>query len=113
VGGLGYLLNDLDLRMLMLAEQWVRQPEEEQRVAALEEAMAVKSKTPGVWIALGAAWSGGSLAPPDAPRVLPPAHLTARAVNTGILGALARVSAADRAKTLTHFIDSATRLAIQ
>lgn len=113
VGGLSELLNDIDRHMLDLAEQWVRQPEEEQRLAAFAEGMAVRSKTPGVWIALAAGWSGGSLAPPDAQKVIPPPYLTARAVNTGILGALAQVDARHRADTLDRFVDRAVKLAVQ
>jgi hypothetical protein len=111
VGSLIHLLSDLDLRMLQLAENWVREPEEPQRVTALDEAMAVRSKTPGVWIALGAGWSGGSLAPPDVQKVPPPPYLTPRAINTGILGALARVDMRHRATTLRAFVDMGISLA--
>ena len=48
-------------QMLQLAEDWVREPEEELRYRAMNEAMAARDKTPGVWIALAAGWSGGSL----------------------------------------------------
>lgn len=113
VGGLSHLLSDLDRHMLDLAEQWVRQPEEDQRLAAFNEGMAARSKTPGVWIALGAAWSGGSLAPPEAQKVIPPAYLTARAVNTGILGALARVEPKSRMDTIELFVERAVKLAVQ
>ena len=111
VASLLHLLSDVDLRMLQLAEDWVREPEEKQRMLALDEGMAVRSKTPGVWIALGAGWSGGSMAPPDMPSVPPPPYLTPRAINTGILGALARVDIAHRATTLRAFVDMGVTLA--
>src|ERR1700754_4396964 len=41
-----HLLTDQDLRMLQLAEAWVREPEEDQRNIALEEGMAARNKTP-------------------------------------------------------------------
>jgi hypothetical protein len=111
VGSLIHLLSDQDLRLLQLAEDWVREPEEDRRVVAMDEGMAVRSKSPGVWIALAAGWSGGSLAPVGMPKVPPPPYLTARAVNTGILGALARVENRHREPTLRAFVDMGVSLA--
>jgi hypothetical protein len=100
-----------DLRMMALAEDWVRRPEEPQRVAALAEAMACERKTPGVWIALAAGWSGGSMSGPDEPPAPPPPFLTPRAINAGVLAGLARVDREARAATLAAFIDMGIRLA--
>lgn len=99
-----------DLRMLVLAEDWVRRPEEPQRAAALEGAMACERKTPGVWIALAAGWSGGSMMGPDKIPVAPPPYLTAKAINAGVLSGLARVDRAARAATLKAFVDMGIRL---
>ncbi len=100
-----HLLNDQDLRMLALAEAWVREPEEEQRQQAMDEGLAARNKTPGVWIALAAAWTSGSINPdPNQTKVPPPRFLAPRAVNAGILGALARVDNAHRARTLKEFV---------
>ncbi len=110
-GSLLHLLSDQDLRLLQLAEDWVREPEENRRIVAMNEGMAVRTKSPGVWIALAAGWSGGSMAPPDVPKVPPPPYLTPRAVNTGILGALARVDNRHRAATLKAFVDMGISLA--
>jgi len=111
VRSLLHLLTDQDLRMLQLAEAWVREPEEEQRVAAMNEGMAARNKSPGVWIALGAAWTGGSLSDPSLPRIPPPPYLTPRAINAGILMALARVDTQHRATTLRHFVEEGIKLA--
>jgi hypothetical protein len=100
-----------DVEMLALAENWVRHPDEPQRMAALDAGMASQRKTPGVWIALGAGWSGGSMMGPDTVPVPPPPHLTAKAVNAGVLGVLARVDRKARASTLGRFVDMAVRLA--
>lgn len=107
---LAHLLTEQDLQMLALAEAWVREPEEEQRLRALDTGMACPSKTPGVWIALAAGWSGGSMSGPGLPPVPPPPHLTPRAVNAGVLGALARVDNGHRAATLKTFVDMAVGL---
>lgn len=108
-----HLLTEEDRQMLTLAEAWVREPEEEQRVRALMFAMAGKNKTPGVWIALAAGWSGGSMSDPGLPLVPPPVQLTPRAVNAGVLGALARVDNGHRASTLRTFVEAAIALAGQ
>ena len=97
--------------MLTLAESWVRYPEEDQRCAVLDAGMAAPTKTPGVWIALAAGWSGGSMIGPDSMPVTPPPYLTAKAVNAGVLGVLARVDRKERASTLGRFVDMGIRLA--
>jgi hypothetical protein len=107
---LAHLLTDQDRQMLALAEAWVREPEEEQRVRALDAGLACSTKTPGVWIALAAGWSGGSMSNPGLPSVPPPPHLTPRAVNAGVLGALARVDNGHRGPTLKTFVDMAVGL---
>ena len=106
-----HLLSPQDRMMLQLAEDWVREPEEPVRYRALNEALAARQKTPGVWIALAAGWSGGSMSAPDLPRVPPPASLTPRAVNTGIMGVLAKVDMKHRGVTLKGFVDMGVNLA--
>lgn len=102
---LNHLLSDDDRHMMALAETWVREPEEHNRVAAMQDGMAAKDKTPGVWIALAAGWSGGSMAGPDVPPVRPPPNLTPKAVNAAILSILAKVDNKHRATTLRGFVD--------
>jgi hypothetical protein len=105
------LLSDEDRDMLALAESWVRYPEEDQRCAVLDAGMAGTAKTPGVWVALAAGWSGGSMLPTDAvaPVEAPP-YLTPKAVNAGVLSALARVGRKSRATTLKLFIHMGMQL---
>jgi hypothetical protein len=62
------------------AEAWVYRPSEETRRAAMDRAQATKFDHPGVWAAVGAFWSGGSMAPLDLPAVPPAEHLTGIAV---------------------------------
>lgn len=105
------LLDEQDREMLGLAHDWVGEPEEEHRYAALDAGMAAEVKTPGVWIALAAGWSGGSLAARGQETVTPQPFLTARAVNAGILSCLARVSLNDRGAVLTAFVEMGIKLA--
>jgi len=107
---LAELLSDEDHQMLALAERWVRYPEEDERCAVLDAGMAGTSKTPGVWVALAAGWSGGSMLPPDAAPVDAPPYLTAKAVNAGVLSALARVDRKSRAATLKQFVNMGMQL---
>ncbi|MBA3446143.1 MAG: hypothetical protein H0T56_00770, partial [Pseudaminobacter sp.] len=108
--GLPDLLTPEDRNLLVLAENWVRRPEEDLSGAALEAGMATQTKTPGAWIALAAGWSGQSMLSPDEAPVMPPPYLTAKAVNAGVLGALARVDRKSRAATLRKFVDMGAQL---
>jgi hypothetical protein len=80
-----------DAACVAAAERWAAEPSEDNRRAAMAAASATEYGTPGAWAAAAAAWSGGSLAPPDAPSIPPPDHLTAHAV----AGAVALAAASD------------------
>jgi hypothetical protein len=67
------------------AEAWVYKPTEENRRAAMEKAERAGFDKPASWAAVGAFWSGGSMAPPNAPEVPPAETLTAKAVSGAIL----------------------------
>ncbi len=68
------------------AEAWVYQPTEANRRATYAPAAALKFETPGAYAALGAFWSGGSLAPPEAAVVVPPGDaLTGSAIGAALL----------------------------
>jgi hypothetical protein len=70
---------------LKAAEAWVYKPEEENRRAAMTCADAAKFDSPSSWAAMGAFWSGGSMAPPGLPIVPPGQDLTAAAVTGAIM----------------------------
>ncbi len=68
------------------AEAWVYEPTELRRQATYPVADALKFNTAGAYAALGAFWSGGSLAPPESGQVVPPGDgLTGSAVGASIL----------------------------
>ncbi len=100
-----------DPGFLQIAENWVRQPEESERNVALNAAMDVEEKTPAVWIALAAGWSGGSMLAENMSPVPPPSHLTAKAVNIALLSTLAIVDTASRREILKNFVDIGAQLA--
>ena len=66
------------------AETWVRQPTDENRRAAMASAQATNFQSPAAWAAVAAFWSGGSMAPPNVPDVLAPAHLLGCAVTGAV-----------------------------
>jgi hypothetical protein len=70
---------------LQASEAWVFQSTEENRRAAMEKAEAAGLDTPSAWSAVSVFWSGGSMAPPDAPPVPPAKRLFATAVTSTIL----------------------------
>ena len=104
------LLDDTDRRMMELAAAWVGSPREDERYAAMDAALDSRVKTPGVWLALGAGWSGGSMTGPDLPPVPPAPYLTARAVNAAVLSVLARGDFHARRETIGRFVRMAMRL---
>jgi hypothetical protein len=70
---------------LEAAEAWVFQPTEEHRRAAMQKAEIAGFETPSAWSAVSVFWSGGSMAPPDAPPVPPADRLLPTAVTSTIL----------------------------
>jgi hypothetical protein len=70
---------------LKAAEAWVYQPTEGNRRAAMTAAQATGFAKAASWAAVGAFWSGGSMAPPEAPAVPPGEFLTSAAVAGAVL----------------------------
>jgi hypothetical protein len=69
---------------LVSAENWVKDPSEANRRAAEKAAEIVGYGTAVGCLALGAFWSGGSLAPPHVATVTPREELTAQAISNAI-----------------------------
>ncbi len=79
---LGLRADDAALRA---AETWVRAPEEENRRAALAIGNAGDQSRATTWLALAAAWSGGSMCAPDVKPMAAPASACAKAANAAIM----------------------------
>lgn len=106
------LVTEADLEFLKLASDWVADPSEERRAAAVEAAYPGETHpTPGQWIALGAGWTGGSMNPAAMPEVPPAPDLMPTAVNVGVMTALAAVDIAHREATIASFVKMARQLA--
>ena len=101
------LLDDQDDQMLGLAASWSNSLDETSRQTALDTAMDMAIKSPGVWLALGAGWSGGSLAPEGLDIVPPPPFITPRCVNGAVLSALARAPLDGRDAFIDEYVNMA------
>lgn len=77
--------SDADAPMLELAEAWVRKPTDDSRREAMKMAEFLEMASPAAWAGVAAFWSHGSIAPPDAPEVASPDHLTGKAVIGGAI----------------------------
>ena len=93
------------------AETWVRKPTDEHRRAAMKEAEAAGFSSPEAWAAVGAFWSGDSMAPPEAPKVPPQPHFTGLAVAGSVALSAVRGPASRRDNRLRQFLVSARDIA--
>lgn len=95
---------------LRSAENWVREPEDYRRLAALRLGMESGRRHATNWLALAAGWSGGNISLLEGMHVAPQPDQTANALRTAILIALARVGAAERKTNLANTIDAGAKL---
>lgn len=102
---------DVEARLREAAEEWVRKPTDEHRRTAMKEAEAAGFSSAEAWAAVGAFWSGDSMAPPEAPKVPPQPHFTGLAVAGSVALAAARGPATRRETRLQHFLASARDIA--
>lgn len=93
------------------AEEWVRRQTDEHRRTAMKEAETSGFGSPEAWAAVGAFWSGDSMAPPEAPKVPPQPHFTGLAVAGSVALAAARGPAVRRDDRLMRFLASAKDIA--
>ena len=101
-----------DAEALTAAETWVRKPDEASRRAAMVAAQASGFRSPEAWAAVGAFWSGGSMAPEGQPVVPPADHLTGVAVAGGIIMAALRHKPELAPARFGRFLESARDIAV-
>lgn len=90
---------------LQAAESWVRDPDDLKRRDALRLGMGGNHRLATPWVALAAGWSGGNVGPNNHAVVPATPEMTPKAVRTGILVALATVTAHDRSSKLQSSVD--------
>lgn len=67
------------------ADLWVRGPDEDHRQAALKIGSSSAPEAATTWLARAAAWSGGSMCPPEMQPLPAPPSACAQAVNAAIV----------------------------
>jgi hypothetical protein len=73
-------------------DRFLRAPADDARAMCAELAERAGYKTPVAWLAAGAGWTGGSLAPPGTPQPIPPPdNLTGIACSACVILLAARV----------------------
>ena len=97
---------------LRLAEEWVSEPEEDRRMAALELGMRHNSKLATTHLALAAGWSGRSFSITGGDPVPIQPHATARSVRAAILIAAGRASPAVRPELMRGCVEDGIRIAV-
>jgi hypothetical protein len=100
-----------DQAALDAAESWVRLPDEKSRRAAMAAAEKAKFGSAEAWAAIGAFWSGGSLAPEGQPEVPPAEHLTGSAIAGAVLLAAVRIRPEKQLERLARYLESARSIA--
>jgi hypothetical protein len=70
---------------LRAADLWVKDPDEDYRLAAMKIGTAGNPRSATTWLARAAAWSGGSMCPPDMSPLPAPPTACAQAVNAAIM----------------------------
>lgn len=101
-----------DAAALEAAEQWVRRPDEANRRAAMAAAEKAGFRSTEAWAAVGAFWSGGSMAPEGQPAVPPAENLTGVAVAGAVVLAAVRVTPEKAGRRYVRFIASARDVAL-
>jgi hypothetical protein len=100
-----------DVVALDAAERWVRRPEEATRRGAETAAQKTQFRSAEAWAAMGAFWSGGSMAPEGQPVVPPAEHLTGVAVAGAVVLAAVRLKPDRQERRFLRFLDSARDIA--
>ncbi|MCW6506728.1 DUF6931 family protein [Lichenifustis flavocetrariae] len=96
---------------LLAAEAWAEAPSEERRRTAHACWEKGDKESPASWLALGAAWSGASVAP-DTPNPMPAApHLTATMVRVALILLLHPIPKIGKPNVAREWIADGSRIA--
>ena len=107
----GTALQPQEQASLTAAENWVADPSEKHRRAAQSAADANRLRHAASWVAMGAFWSGGSIAPPNLPDVPPPEGMLAQAITAALLMAAPHGDPSQAGDRYRMFLEQGTKLA--
>lgn len=97
--------------MIDAAENWVKNPDEANRRAALAVAMDADKLRPATWAAMAAGLCGGSIGSPEYQPVPPAPHLTAKSVKGAVQMAIAMAPFDQRDRFAAEALAQAAKLA--
>lgn len=103
-------LAEADRAAIDAAELWVRNQADDVRRLAFDHANEAGFATAEAWAAVGAFWSGDSLAPLGQAPVAPPAHVAGAAIAGSVALASVRDFPERRAERLRRFLESAAEI---
>lgn len=96
VEGLDRTKTGEDLELLKLCENWVREGDEEARLAVHAITEDAKGNSASLWIGRAVSWSGGSISPNPDFRVDVPPGLTATALNAALQITIGKLGPGER-----------------
>jgi hypothetical protein len=103
--------NPADVEIIKASEAWVYRPNDQARRSAMDLAMKTGFDRAAHWPAAAVFWSGGSIAPPEAPPVEPAESLTGNAVVGAVLLALVQPDAGAAEQKRRRFLAQALDIA--
>ncbi|HUB15618.1 MAG TPA: hypothetical protein VMB34_26970 [Acetobacteraceae bacterium] len=104
-------LPEADRKARAAAEQWVRQPSDQNRIAAKQQADATALATPESWAALAVFFCGESITPEGQPTVAPKPHIAGRTLSGAVVLSAVRKDPARQVARLQRFIESGRNVA--
>jgi hypothetical protein len=78
-------LSEPEANAKLAAREWLEEPGENRRRRCESAAGKTKLDGPGSWLAMGAFWSGGSIAPEEMGEVAPDDKLTGQAISSSLM----------------------------
>ncbi|HUN44762.1 MAG TPA: hypothetical protein VMU81_31130 [Acetobacteraceae bacterium] len=104
-------LPEADRSARAAAEQWVRQPNDQNRIAAKQQSDATGQSTPESWAAMAVFFCGESITPEGQPKVPPKPHIAGRTLGGAVVLAAVRTDPKRQQDRLRQFLESGRSIA--
>lgn len=104
-------LPEADRMARAAAEQWVRQPNDSNRIAAKRRSDATELSTPESWAAMAVFFCGESITPEGQPKVPPKPHIAGRTLGGAVVLSAVRTDPKRQKHRLQRFLESGRNIA--
>jgi hypothetical protein len=104
-------LPEADRKARAAAEQWVRQPNDQNRIAAKQQSDATGLSTPESWVAMAVFFCGESIMPEGQPKVPPKPHIAGRTLGGAVVLSAVRTDPKRQKDRLQRFLESGRNIA--